>query len=58
MQSIYRFRDAEVGLFISAREHGIGNLRLTPLRLTRNFRATPALVEWTTRWLRRCSPPR
>ncbi|HLQ09543.1 MAG TPA: UvrD-helicase domain-containing protein [Steroidobacteraceae bacterium] len=47
MQSIYRFRDAEVGLFISAREHGIGNVRLTPLRLTRNFRATPALVEWT-----------
>jgi ATP-dependent helicase/nuclease subunit A len=47
MQSIYRFRDAEVGLFISAREHGIGNVRLTPLRLTRNFRATPALVDWT-----------
>src|SRR5438067_2173726 len=46
MQSIYRFRDAEVGLFISAREHGIGNVRLTPLRLTRNFRATPALVDW------------
>src|SRR5882672_8048406 len=47
MQSIYRFRDAEVGLFISAREHGIGNVRLTPLRLTRNFRAAPALVDWT-----------
>src|SRR5438034_1190531 len=47
MQSIYRFRDAEVGLFISAREHGIGNVRLTPLRLTRNFRATPALVDWS-----------
>src|SRR5438876_318993 len=47
MQSIYRFRDAEVGLFITAREHGIGNVRLTPLRLTRNFRATPALVDWT-----------
>src|SRR5205814_1924751 len=47
MQSIYRFRDAEVGLFISAREHGIGNVRLTPLRLTRNFRATAALVDWS-----------
>src|SRR5256884_4048268 len=47
MQSIYRFRDAEVGLFITAREHGIGNVRLTPLRLTRNFRATPALVDWS-----------
>jgi ATP-dependent helicase/nuclease subunit A len=47
MQSIYRFRDAEVGLFIAARERGIGNVRLAPLRLTRNFRATPALVGWT-----------
>ena len=47
MQSIYRFRDAEVGLFMAARDLGIGQLRLTPLRLTRNFRAAPALVEWT-----------
>ncbi len=47
MQSIYRFRDAEVGLFIAARERGVGNVPLTPLRLTRNFRATPALVSWT-----------
>jgi len=46
MQSIYRFRDAEVGLFIAARARGIGPVRLTPLKLTRNFRATPALVEW------------
>ena len=47
MQSIYRFRDAEVGLFIAARERGIGVVRLTALRLTQNFRATPALVGWT-----------
>ena len=49
MQSIYRFRDAEVGLFIAARARGIGPVRLTPLRLTRNFRATPPLVEWVNR---------
>jgi ATP-dependent exoDNAse (exonuclease V) beta subunit len=46
MQSIYRFRDAEVGLFIAAREQGIGTVRLTPLQLTRNFRSAPGLVEW------------
>src|SRR5207253_10102715 len=46
MQSIYRCRDAEVGLFLRARDHGIGNVRLTPLRLARNFRCTEPLVAW------------
>jgi ATP-dependent helicase/nuclease subunit A len=57
MQSIYRFRDAEVGLFIAAREHGIGQVPLTPLRLTRNFRATPALVAWTNEVFERVLAP-
>jgi len=47
MQSIYRFRDAEVGLFIAARERGIGRVKLAPLRLARNFRAAAPLVAWT-----------
>ena len=47
MQSIYRFREAEVGLFLKARAAGIGPVRLRPLRLLRNFRAVPALVEFT-----------
>ena len=47
MQSIYRFREAEVGLFLRARAVGIGEVRLKPLRLLRNFRAVPALVEFT-----------
>ena len=46
MQSIYRFREAEVGLYLSAREHGIGQLRLTALRLQVNFRSTGAIVDW------------
>lgn len=46
MQSIYRFREAEVGLYLSAREHGIGGLRLEPLRLEVNFRSTGAIVDW------------
>ncbi|HEY1491880.1 MAG TPA: UvrD-helicase domain-containing protein, partial [Steroidobacteraceae bacterium] len=57
MQSIYRFRDAEVGLFLRARAAGIGELVLTPLRLMRNFRAAPALVEFCNDTLARLFPP-
>src|SRR5437763_37730 len=56
MQSIYRFRDAEVGLFLRARDHGIGNVRLTPLRLARNFRATEPLVAWNNAVFERVFP--
>jgi ATP-dependent exoDNAse (exonuclease V) beta subunit len=47
MQSIYQFREAEVGLFLRARDAGIGNVRLEALRLARNFRSIPALIDWT-----------
>ena len=46
MQSIYRFRQAEVGLFIDLQQHGLRNLRLEPLRLEANFRSIPAIVNW------------
>lgn len=46
MQSIYRFRKAEVGLFLQARAHGINTIQLTPLTLTVNFRSQIAIVNW------------
>lgn len=46
MQSIYRFRKANVGLFISAAADGIGDIRLNKLQLYRNNRSCPAVVDW------------
>ncbi|HIC7357247.1 TPA: UvrD-helicase domain-containing protein [Legionella pneumophila] len=46
MQSIYRFRQAEVGLFFQAKEHGIGPVRLKSLELRCNFRSTEIIVNW------------
>ena len=57
MQSIYRFRDAEVGLFLRARAAGVGRVTLKPLRLLRNFRAAEALVEFTNELFVRVFPP-
>lgn len=48
MQSIYRFREADVGRFLRAQRHGIGALRLEPLQLTVNFRSQGALVAWVS----------
>jgi len=47
MQSIYRFRQAEVRLFLEVRDHGLPGIILEFLRLRANFRSVPALVAWT-----------
>ena len=49
MQSIYRFRQADVSLFLKARLQGIGRIRLEPLTLSVNFRSRPGIVEWVNR---------
>ncbi len=46
MQSIYRFRNAEVGLFLDVRDHGLGQLELEPLTLRVNFRSTRPVIDW------------
>lgn len=46
MQSIYRFRAAEVGLFLRAKTQGIGPVALQPLQLCVNFRSAATIVDW------------
>lgn len=47
MQSIYRFRQAEVGLFLRAKNFGIGYVKLIPLYLHVNFRSDAKIISWT-----------
>ncbi len=46
MQSIYRFRKAEVGLFLDARKNGVGHVPLEAITLQANFRSQAGIVDW------------
>ena len=58
MQSIYRFRKAEVGLFLDAWEGRLGEVALEPLRLTVNFRSERGLIDWVNRQFPQVFPAR
>jgi ATP-dependent exoDNAse (exonuclease V) beta subunit len=47
MQSIYRFREAEVSLFLRCwRDRVLGSVPLERVQLKTNFRSTPELIDW------------
>jgi ATP-dependent exoDNAse (exonuclease V) beta subunit len=49
MQSIYRFRKADVGLFLKVKAGGLGHLALKELVLFRNNRSHVEVVDWGNR---------
>ena len=55
-QSIYRFRDAEVGLFLQTQEEGLGTLDLKKLSLESNFRSQEGLVDWVNQCFKKILP--
>ncbi|XOV81820.1 MAG: UvrD-helicase domain-containing protein [bacterium] len=46
MQSIYRFRDADVSIFDDSIRLGVADIPLTHCQLRANFRSAPAVVRW------------
>jgi ATP-dependent exoDNAse (exonuclease V) beta subunit len=56
MQSIYRFREAEVALYLRARRDGVGGVAAEPLTLAMNFRSQGALVQWVNESFARVLP--
>ena len=50
MQSIYRFRKAEVGVFLNTWEQQrLGQVPVNPVRIQVNFRSDPAVVNWVNK---------
>ena len=56
MQSIYGFRDANVGLFIQARNEGFNGVQLEPLSLQSNFRSDAGIVDWVNQTFEQAFP--
>ncbi len=58
MQSIYRFREADVGLFLRVCEQGLNSLPMERLCLSANFRSQAHLVDWANDFFRELFPVR
>ena len=46
MQSIYRFREADITNFLSIQQHGLGEIKPESLVLQTNFRSSRYLINW------------
>ncbi len=46
MQSLYSFRNANVGLFLNCQRHPVGPIYCKPLTLRTNFRSEKVIIDW------------
>lgn len=58
MQSIYRFREAEVANFLHTQSHGIGDVMPKSLLLRTNFRSDKTIVDWINSVFHQVMPER
>jgi ATP-dependent exoDNAse (exonuclease V) beta subunit len=58
MQSIYGFRDANVGLFLKAREEGFNGVQPAHIELLCNFRSDEGIVDWVNETFAHAFPDR
>lgn len=56
MQSCYGFREANVGIFLTAIAKGIGHVALEPLQLVVNFRSQAGIIDWVNTCFQRAFP--
>lgn len=56
MQSIYRFRESQVGLFLQVKDQGIANIKPNSLILSSNFRSSKSIVEGNNQFFRKIFP--
>lgn len=57
MQSIYRFRQADVTYFLKTWREGLDNVELSPLQLTSNFRSDANVIDWINDTFKSVFPP-
>jgi len=58
MQSLYGFRNANVGIFLEARKLPVGDILLKPLDLEVNFRSAAQVVNWVNGVFKQVFPER
>jgi ATP-dependent exoDNAse (exonuclease V) beta subunit len=56
MQSIYRFRESQVGLFLQVKAQGIASIKPTSLVLSTNFRSSQSIVEGNNKFFQYIFP--